>query len=95
MTDKEIVKAMMGCRSQESCDTCALKHSKNCITTFSTAVIGIMTRQKEELKVAKSEAIRAFGKFLIDKSKNGMVSIADIPGYVKEITEEFNDKQKT
>lgn len=90
MTDKEIVKAMMGCKSQESCDTCTLKHSKNCITTFSNAAIDIMTRQKEELKVAKSEAIREFGKILIDKSKNGMVSIADIPEYVKEMTEGEN-----
>lgn len=38
-------------------------------------------------KKVKSESIREFAKFLIDKSKNGMVSIADIPDYVKEMSE--------
>lgn len=45
---------------------------------------------KSLIKQAKAEAIREFGKFLIDKSKNGMVSIADIPDYVKEMTEGGN-----
>ena len=33
---------------------------------------------------------RDFAKLLIDKSKNGMVSIADIPDYAKEMTEGEN-----
>lgn len=44
-------------------------------------------------KKVKSESIREFGKFLIDKSKNGMVSIADIPEYVNEMTEGKNGKK--
>ena len=32
-----------------------------------------------QIKQAKSEAIKEFGKLLIDKSKNGVISISDIP----------------
>ena len=35
----------------------------------------------------KSEAIKEFAKFIIDKSQSGMIRTADIPGYVKEMTE--------
>ena len=39
------------------------------------------------IKTAKSEAIKKFGIFLIDKSKNGKICVSDIPDYVKEMTE--------
>ncbi len=32
-------------------------------------------------------AIKEFAKFIIDKSQSGMIRTADIPGYVKEMTE--------
>ena len=41
-------------------------------------------------KKVKTEAIREFGKFLIDKSRHGMILTADIPDYVKEMTEGDN-----
>lgn len=63
-----------------------------------------MTRQKEELKVAKSEAIREYAKKLkhcvnYEHSPIGGSVLYDaietINYLVKEMTEEFNDKQKT
>ena len=38
-------------------------------------------------KMIKSEAIKEFAKFLIEKSKDGKIFISDIPDYVKEMTE--------
>ena len=37
--------------------------------------------------VWKSEAIKEFAKYIIDKSQNGIIQISDIPDYVKEMTE--------
>lgn len=45
---------------------------------------------KKELAKAGAEAIKEFGKFLIDKSQHGMILTADIPEYVKEMTEGEN-----
>lgn len=42
---------------------------------------------EEKIETAKSEAIKEFAKFIIDKSQSGMIRTADIPGYVKEMTE--------
>ena len=39
----------------------------------------------------KSEVIKEFGKYLIDKSENGVISICDIPTYVAEMVGENND----
>lgn len=36
---------------------------------------------------ARTEAIKEFAKFLIEKSKDGKIFISDIPDYVKEMTE--------
>lgn len=35
----------------------------------------------------KSEAIKEFGHFVIDRSKNGVICTSDIPDLVKEMTE--------
>ena len=35
----------------------------------------------------KSEAIKEFAQYIIDKSRNGIIQVADISDYVKEITE--------
>ena len=40
------------------------------------------------LEQIKSEAIKEFAHFIIDKSKNGVIYISDIPDLVKEMTEE-------
>ena len=36
--------------------------------------------------IAKAEARKEFTKLLIDKSKNGVIHISDIPDYVKDIS---------
>ena len=43
-----------------------------------------MDYRPEEIK---SEAIKEFAKFIIDKSKNGIIRAMDIPDYVKGMTE--------
>lgn len=45
---------------------------------------------KIKVSEIKSETIREFGKLLIDKSKNGVISISDIPDYVVEMVGENN-----
>ncbi len=43
----------------------------------------IMIEQQDyKIKTAKSEAIKEFAKFIINKSTSGVVSISDIPEYV-------------
>ena len=39
-------------------------------------------------KQIKSDAIKEFAKYIIDKSQNGIIYTSDIPDYVKEMTEE-------
>ena len=36
----------------------------------------------------RSEAVKDFAKLLVDKAENGVVSIADLPDYVKEMVGE-------
>lgn len=40
------------------------------------------------MKVIRLQAIKEFAHFIIDKSKNGVIYISDIPDLVKEMTEE-------
>ena len=40
----------------------------------------------DRVRTAKAEARKEFAKLLIDKSKNGVIHISDIPDYVKEIS---------
>lgn len=44
-------------------------------------------RLLQKLQQAKSEAIKEFAKFVIDKSEKGIIHNMDIPDYVKEMTE--------
>ena len=39
------------------------------------------------IECAKSEAIKEFAHFVIDRSRNGVVYLSDIPDLVKEMTE--------
>lgn len=48
------------------------------------AMRGTANTYKKWYHEAKSEAIREFGKFLIDKSKDGKICVSDIPDYVKK-----------
>lgn len=40
-----------------------------------------------ELQTAKSEAIKEFAKYIINKSENGIIKVSNIPDYAKEMTE--------
>ena len=42
----------------------------------------------------KSEAIKEFGHFVIDRSKNGVICTSDIPDLVKEMTEVETNQRK-
>lgn len=44
---------------------------------------------EKDVSVAKSEAIKEFGIFLINRSKNGVINTMDIPDYVIEMKERF------
>lgn len=48
----------------------------------------ILDVMRENIEQTKSEAIKEFGKFLIDKSENGVISASDIPDYVVEMVGE-------
>lgn len=50
----------------------------------------VISALEKSLESEKTEAIKEFGKFLIDKSRHGMILTADIPEYVKEMTEGEN-----
>lgn len=38
-------------------------------------------------KLAKSEAIKEFAKYIINNSQNGIIQVSDIPDYVKKMME--------
>ena len=50
---------------------------------------------KMHYETAKSEAIKEFAYFVIDKSRNGVIYASDIPDLVKEMTEvEINQRKE-
>ena len=42
----------------------------------------------EDMPTIKSEAIKEFAHLVIDRSKNGVICVSDVPDLVKEITKE-------
>lgn len=40
-----------------------------------------------DINLAKSEAIKEFAHLVIDRSRNGVICVSDVPDLVKEITE--------
>lgn len=103
MTDEEIIKGLMCCSKDDgSCEPCPFweMESPECIHALVKNTLDLIKRQNEELEklktspiiavlcpMWKAEAIRAFAKHLIDKSENGVISVCDIPDFVKEMTE--------
>lgn len=62
--------------------------SKNADTAFQDGLDENRDLFKKEVEPEiRAEAIKEFGKFLIDKSKDGKICVSDIPDYVKEMTE--------
>ena len=41
-----------------------------------------------DINLAKSEAIKEFAHLVIDRSKNGVICVSDVPDLAKEMTEE-------
>lgn len=50
-------------------------------------MFGLIETTRNEIAEAKSEAIKEFAHFVIDKSRNGVIYASDIPDLVKEMTE--------
>ena len=48
---------------------------------------GVRAENEQEINQIKSEAIKEFAKYIIDKSQNGIIQVSDIHDYVKEMTE--------
>ena len=42
----------------------------------------------EDMPTIKSEAIKEFAHLVIDRSKNGVICVSDVPDLLKEMTEE-------
>ena len=53
--------------------------------SYSQVDLETLTKFLEQIK---SEAIKEFAYFVIDKSRNGVIYASDIPDLVKEMTEE-------
>ena len=106
MTDKQIIKAVGICRTQDSCRGCPYHELDiaGCVFEQMKDVFDLINRQaaeieslkhrktelqirNQELQHEKSEEIKEFAKYIIDKSQNGIIQVSDIPDYVKEITE--------
>lgn len=95
MTDEQIIKALKCCEyTDELCYMCPEIKDGECIQRLHTMALDLISRQKAEierllqkLQQTKSEAIKEFAKFVIDKSENGIIRNMDIPDYVKEMTE--------
>ena len=92
MTDSEIVKALECCGTTKGCcHDCPLNDDNVdilCQDELVTEAYKLINRQQAEIEKAKSEAVKEFAKFLIDKSDNGVIFIPDIPDFVKEIVGE-------
>ena len=103
MTDEQIIKALeiaKGALSDGDIDMetfTALNNAINFINRQKAENERLekgLTEYKLRLKMSectvdeiKSEAIKEFAKYIIDKSQNGIIQVSDIPDYVKEMTE--------
>ena len=44
-----------------------------------------LSKVEYNIDVIKAEAVKEFGKLLIDKSQNGVIYVCDLPDFVKEM----------
>ena len=59
----------------------------SCEPKYKANVEGLTNAVKflnEQLTTAKAEAFKEFANFLVDKAKNGVIAIVDLPDYVRE-----------
>lgn len=90
MTDEQIIKALRCCGMRD-CGKCPYVGFKEECSNLSILALDLIDRQRakneREINQIKSEAIKEFAKYIIDKSQNGIIQVSDIPDYVKEMTE--------
>jgi len=98
MTDKQVIKALECCVAKEnceevSCEICPYCRVYDCKEVMLKNAIDLINRQKAEndrllqkMQQLKSEAIKEFAKYMIDKSQNSIIQVSDIPDYAKEMT---------
>ena len=95
MTDEQIEKALEHCSildtSMESCQGCPLDGLDYCITKLAKDALALIKQQREEIAIARAEAIRVFAERLYAKEDKAAcsVSVYDINDTVKELTEEL------
>lgn len=103
MNDSETINALECCvdSTDDICEECAFYCSEHCQSDLIAEALKLIKIQKvkferyksvirlleSDIKTAKSEAIKEFAKFIIDKSENGIIRVSDIPDYAVEITE--------
>ena len=61
-----------------------IKRLEDKLDTIKRELIETIPLIEEDIKTAKAEAVKEFAKFLVDKAENGVISIADLPDYVRE-----------
>lgn len=95
-----------GEKDERPCDKCPMQDCKDCEIELPDYALGLVNRQKAEIErykgvikilendveTAKSEAIRTFSKYLIDKAETNSINISDLPDLVVEFmkTEDNN-----
>lgn len=102
MTDEEIIKGLE--TEIELAEYVDSYTADNVKVDLLKNALDLINRQKAEIErlkespiiaalcpMWKAEAIKEFAKFLIDKSENGVISVSDIPDFVKEMTEVKNN----
>lgn len=61
MTDKEIIKAFVGCEDNSiMCADCPYGNSDDCLKDAHNDIINIINRQQTEIEKARAEAIKEF-----------------------------------
>lgn len=92
------------------CNVCPMRNCEDCEIELPDYALDLINRQKAEIErykgvikilendieTAKSEAIRGFSKYLIDKAETNSVNISDLPDLVIEFMKtEDNNKCPT
>lgn len=94
LTDKDIIKALECCSSQNCCEYCGLKSDKkNCVSTLCKNALDLITRQQaeiESLKIFRGYAKKRASdyktmrdKYLNAKSEAVKECLAKVKNYIK------------
>ena len=90
-TEIESITGKFDCQQQVYADLSKIiKNQKTEIDGLKSRNINNCRHWQKKYSSLKADAIKEFGKFLIDKSENGVISISDIVDYVIEMVGENN-----